>query len=261
MENREEKLKEIKDKAVGENRKAIKKFVLIMIGCFLVGMLSGYVSQGAKMNSLADVLRRGGNLLLQNVYYLMIIVVFAALAGVVLLFSKAKKLHGTWDEEDDIVLGKIEKYLDCAMIISNTTMILIVFFFAVIMQYGSAKGNKMSMLGITIFLFAGVIACLFATQKIVDFTKYINPEKNGSVYDTNFQKKWMDSCDEAEREKIYKASWFAYKITNYSCVILMVILMTLNEIFHFGIMPSFCVAVIWLIQTLSYSFEEMRLNK
>ncbi|MDY4515087.1 MAG: DUF3169 family protein [Lachnospiraceae bacterium] len=33
-----------------------------------------------------------------------------------------------------------------------------------------------------------------------------NPEKTASVYDTKFQKKWMDSCDEAEKILIREAT-------------------------------------------------------
>lgn len=36
-------------------------------------------------------------------------------------------------------------------------------------------------------------------QKAVDITKIMYPEKTASVYDLKFQKKWVDSCDEAEK--------------------------------------------------------------
>lgn len=34
-------------------------------------------------------------------------------------------------------------------------------------------------------------------QKVVDINKIMYPEKTASVYDLKFQKKWVDSCDEA----------------------------------------------------------------
>ena len=48
----------------------------------------------------------------------------------------------------------------------------------------------------------------------VDAAKKTNPEKTASVYDTKFQKKWLDSCDEAEKIMIGKCAFKAYAATN-----------------------------------------------
>ena len=47
-------------------------------------------------------------------------------------------------------------------------------------------------------------------QMTVDFQKIMNPEKQGSVYDLRFQKKWEESCDELEKFTIYRSAYKAY---------------------------------------------------
>ncbi|MCD7773616.1 MAG: DUF3169 family protein [Ruminococcus sp.] len=41
--------------------------------------------------------------------------------------------------------------------------------------------------------FAIMIETVVFQQKCVDATKKLNPEKTASVYDTRFQKKWMEA--------------------------------------------------------------------
>jgi len=42
----------------------------------------------------------------------------------------------------------------------------------------------------------------------------MNPEKTASVYDMKFQKKWLETCDEAEKIIVGKCAFKAFNITN-----------------------------------------------
>lgn len=66
-------------------------------------------------------------------------------------------------------------------------------------------------------------------QKCVDSAKKTNPEKTVSVYDIKFQKKWMDSCDEAEKIMIGKCAFRASTVTNTVCLILSLISGSIQE--------------------------------
>ena len=44
-----------------------------------------------------------------------------------------------------------------------------------------------------------MVETMIIQQRCVDAVKRMNPEKTASVYDVKFQRKWMDSCDEAEK--------------------------------------------------------------
>ena len=69
-----------------------------------------------------------------------------------------------------------------------------------------------------------MIEAVILQQKCVDSAKKTNPEKTASVYDTKFHKKWMDSCDEAEKIMLGKCAFKAYAATNAVCTVLSIVL-------------------------------------
>lgn len=60
------------------------------------------------------------------------------------------------------------------------------------------KHLNMYVLAIVTFLII-LAEGIIIQQKAVDINKIMYPEKTASVYDLKFQKKWVDSCDEAEK--------------------------------------------------------------
>ena len=95
----------------------------------------------------------------------------------------------------------------------------------------------------------------------MDLERRINPEKRGSVYDMKFQKTWMDSCDEAERAQIGQACYRAYMVGTKACVFLWVVLLILNFVFGFGLLPIAAVLVVWGVMQTVYALECIRLSK
>lgn len=69
---------------------------------------------------------------------------------------------------------------------------------------------------------AGLIFALVSTimlqHRAVNLLKELNPEKNGSVFQVNFNKVWMASCDEAELAQIHRAGFQAYRAGHYACL-------------------------------------------
>ena len=53
--------------------------------------------------------------------------------------------------------------------------------------------------------------------------KAINPEKQGNILDTDFNKVWMDSCDEYEKQMIWQCGFKAYNVAQTMCIILWMI--------------------------------------
>ena len=81
---------------------------------------------------------------------------------------------------------------------------------------------------------AVLVETVIIQQKSVDAAKKLNPEKTASVYDMKFQKKWMESCDEAEKIMIGKCAYKAYAATNTACAILALVLAFSALIFETG---------------------------
>ena len=122
----------------------------------------------------------------------------------------------------------------------------------------SSDGNTITLL--VIFLVVIALATLLQ-QKTVDLTKKMNPEKRGSVYDMKFQERWWESCDEAERRQIGQASYKAYVTVSRFCPYCWGVLLLGNMVFHYGILPSAVVLVIWAVLSVSYTREAIRLGR
>lgn len=92
-----------------------------------------------------------------------------------------------------------------------------------------------------------------------------HPEKRGDMNSKNFQKDWMASCDEAEKEMVYQSAYKAYMALGKMIQILLCATMILHLVFHTGILAVIVVGVIYLTMTLTYhrscvSLQKAKLN-
>lgn len=76
-----------------------------------------------------------------------------------------------------------------------------------------------------------------------------------------FQKKWMDSCDEAEKVMIGKCAFKAYSTTNKVCTVLAIVLALGALLFEIGFLPSLVVCIIWIVNLSVYCREAIQYNK
>ena len=76
-----------------------------------------------------------------------------------------------------------------------------------------------------------------------------------------FQKKWEESCDELEKFTIYRSAYKAYNTGTKVCVIMFTSLLLLSFFFDYGPLPAAAVGVVWLVNTVTYCREAIRLEK
>ena len=76
----------------------------------------------------------------------------------------------------------------------------------------------------------------------------------------NFQKEWEQSLDEAEMIMACKAGYKSFKITNFTCVMLWLLSVISQMVFDTGILLVLFVTIIWLVSTLTYQIEAIRLE-
>lgn len=247
-----------------EDKSAFKKFLLLLFIGMLVGVMAGILTNFVEKNlgdTIADNLQ---NLLSVIAPYANIGVMVIMFIPTIYLYQKSRKLYQQWDGENEEQLAVIEIKLSYALWLTSLTVILSFFFFAIgVLQL---SGGKAFLTGSYIVGWLGgfilvTIFTVIAQQKIVNFQKEINPEKKGSVFDQKFAKKWEESCDEAEKLAIYKASYKSYRAVTITCLILWAICIMCSTIWDFGLLPITFVLIIWIVQTTSYSFECIRLEK
>lgn len=248
------------------NRKALPKFILIMVISLLVGGGIGFCAARYGLNTLAGGMKSAGAFFGTYIApWLMLAVAVVVPMVCVPIYQSAKRLLSSWDGENEEISDTIDNKLSIAIWVTSAALILSYFFLAASYSGGFAafeneNGALSFIVGIAAF-FGILIESVIIQQKCVDAAKKTNPEKTASVYDIKFQKKWMDSCDEAEKIMIGKCAFKAYRATNIVCSILAIVLAVFAIVFEIGFLPSLIVCLIWIVNQSVYCKEALRYSK
>ncbi len=245
------------DKVKKENRRALPKFFLVIV---LAGIFGGMLGFGAGVAGRSGAAEAAAAWLEQ--FWRTVTPWAIPVSSAVLLgggwrqYRAAGRLFAAWDGEDETAIDAADEKLNWALLLTALTLILDFFFMAASQVYRMRA--SLAVVGCFILSMAAVT---ILQQKTVDLTKRMNPEKRGSVYDMKFQKKWMESCDEAEQRQIGQAAYRAYSVTTQACIGIWLALVVLSFVFDLGILPVFVVTLVWGIQQVSYILACIRLGK
>lgn len=249
-------------KQKSENQKAFPRFLGILVVASLIGGVLGGLS-GVAGYFWEDHTAFGAAFahLLGAASPWAMAACAAVLLGLGLYqYRKSDTAFRGWDGEDEDVMQRAEERLSWALLLDSLTVIVSFFFFSA----GTAKLPQEvsgSIIPLLVVFLAVIALAVLLQQKTVDLTKEMNPEKRGSVYDMKFQERWWESCDEAERRQIGQAGYKAYTTMNKFCPYCWGVLLLGNMVFHYGILPSAVVLVIWAVLSVSYTREAIRLGR
>jgi len=260
-----------KEKKVLDRKKSDKKskiiFIVVMVCVLVGGFFGGYFAAAmGDFIGVGDIAQAAMDMLNSESYYIGgVVSIFAGMIAFV-LYRQSRKAYESWDDEDDEVMDKIEEKLSLAVIITNGSLLLTEIVttigIAQIQNFQERGGQLLLKIAILIGgMFLSWIITWVLTAKVVKFEKELNPEKKGSLYDFNFQKKWMESSDEAEKLVTYKCGFAAYKAVNTACSVLWLICMYGMVVWHWDNVPVLMVGAVWLTSYLSYSKEALKLSK
>lgn len=248
-------------KQKSENQKALPKFLGILVIAGLVGGVLGGLSGAAGYFLKGEELGAAITRLLSTASpWAMALCATVLLGSGFYQYRRARTAFHGWDGENEDVIWQAEDRLSRAMLMSRLTAIVSFFFFSAGTVKLPQEVDSAAIPLLAIFLVVSALSILLQ-QKTVDLTKEINPEKRGSVYDMKFQERWLESCDEAERRQIGQASYKAYTTLNKFCPCCWGVLLLGNIIFHYGILPSTVVLLVWAVLTGSYTREAIRLSR
>ncbi|MBQ7863783.1 MAG: DUF3169 family protein [Lachnospiraceae bacterium] len=256
-----------------EDKKAFKKFFGVLVLAFFVGIIVGIGSA-----FIGDVLENQPvkEAILTALQYLAIyggyFFTTVLLIVSIVLYKKSRKEYIAWDEEDEDILEGLETKISYVIWFSNLIMFGSYFFFAtgvwaadLVEIKGALKQDATGFwfsLG-AVFLhmaYALIVSCIIQ-QKAVNLTKEINPEKQGSIYDTKFQDKWLANCDEAERFAVYKCSFKTFKVMQLTGMVLWIICLIGQMIFGTGVFATIIVTLFMIIQISVYSVQAIYFAK
>lgn len=244
-----------------ENKKALPKFLLLMAVALAGGFALGLGMLGVDSLDLDAALASAGNVFTSRVapWGLWLCVLLVPVAGIP-MYLRCKGRAARWDGENEAEIEFIDRTLSVCLWVSGATMILSLFFAA------AAFTNLMNDVppGTALLCSAGLLLSLTLhigyQQKIVDLTKGLYPEKEGSVYDMRFRKKWMASCDEAEQAIIGQCAMKAMTAANRTCMALWIFFCLAGMVFDIGFLPAAGVCVVWLVSQSVYSYWSMKLS-
>lgn len=245
-----------------ENRKALPRFFVTMALSLLGGGVLGFVIGCSRVFGLeAAALADGLSAVLSAVTPWGIPVTSVLTLGTCLfLYRAAAKQYAAWGGGDeDETSESVDVLLSWTLLLSAVQLLFNLFFLAAFCVYhldGAIDG--LTLVGVFL-LSCGLV--IFAQQKTVDLERRMNPEKRGSVYDSKFQKKWLDSCDESERRQIGQACYRAYMVTSRLCLGLWLVLVILSMVFEMSLLPVFVLLLVWGVMQVTYTLECIRLSK
>ncbi len=261
-------ISEYEEKNRQEDKKSFKPFIIIMVICFVVGIGAGKTTHIIEDNleAIRAAVEQAEVVLayvLPSIFLFINIAEFALVLGIV---KRQEKRLKEWDGEDEEILDDIERKLDFPLNVTNAVQILGLFLFAACIHIDiSVELPKLHeniiFWVIIIDLMASLIICTMFQKRMVNLVKVMNPEKNGSIFDVDFNKKWEESCDEAQKMVMYRSSYKAFRVSNMMCCLLWVIGIVTDFAFHTGLFPIAIVLLIWLVQLLVYSKESTRLER
>ena len=253
-----------RDEIKEANRKAMPGFLLLALVGAILGGIVGFYSAKYDVDQLAGSMKSAGAFF-GNYVSSWILLAIAVITPIVVIpvYQKTKRLLLAWDGEDESVCDIAEKKLNTVLLINGIALISAFFLISATYSGGFAMIEKhLNMYVLAIVTFLIILAeGIITQQKVVDIIKIMYPEKTASVYDLKFQKKWVDSCDEAEKIMIGRCAFEAFKVTNSVCGALSVILAISALMFDIGFLPSFVVCLIWLINQCVYCRAAAKCSK
>ncbi|MGI6027919.1 MAG: DUF3169 family protein [Candidatus Heteroscillospira sp.] len=246
------------DNVKRDNKKALPKFLLIILLSAIAGGVAGFFG-GMLLPKVSGFFSRLEIFLttMSPVLILGWVLLTVVLAAVLYIMGKGEYDHADPDSDEPPERG--DQILSWCMLVNSVGIIGSFLFFA-----AGLSGQYIERQGIVMLLGGIILGLVFYTvlQKLcVDRLRRENPEKRGSVLDMDFQKKWMGSCDEAEQLNIYKSSFKACTAVNRVCIFGWMILVIWSLCTGASmLLPIAVLLMVWLVQTVTYSLEAMRLE-
>ena len=100
-------------------------------------------------------------------------------------------------------------------------------------------------------MFVGMVGYFGMWQiRYIKLVQRIYPDKKGDPTSINFQEQWLASCDEAEKEEIYEASYKTYLLTGKVLPFCTLVAMLLHMVWNTGVLAIIIPAFLWILSRL-----------
>lgn len=246
------------------NRKALPKFLLTLFCAALVGGVFGYCAAFFGLDGIADGLKQAGQYFSLSIApWLLAACAVGQPLVCIPMYLRAKRRLAGWDGEDETVSEQADHDLSILLLVSAIFTLGGMFLLGAAYAGPILDGDTphvFSLVGVPAFFIVTMAEAILIQQRIVDLSKRMAPEKKGSVYDIHFQKKWFESCDEAEKLMAGQCAYKAYSASTKACAGLWLVF-TLSALFlGTGLLPILAVCLIWAVNQCVYSYWSIKLS-
>ena len=126
----------MKNNIQNDNRKALPKYLLVLLGGGLLGGGLGFLTGFAAEHNLGETAADALNRFLAAITPWGIPVSTLVLLGLAWgKYRSAKKLFASWDGEDELTADTADQYLNWTLLLTTTQMLLNFFFFSAAVIY------------------------------------------------------------------------------------------------------------------------------
>lgn len=159
------------------------------------------------------------------------------------------------DDECDRLEYEEEKVGAFATNLNVLSQVLSIFFltFGYSMKYIEAESHAYPFLVACVIFIVSYVYLYFWQIRYVKLLQKTHPEKKGDPSSPKFQEQWLDSCDEAEKEVIYRSAYKAYMTVNRTIPVILILVMLANLYFDTGMLAVIVLAVIWMLAQFTYT--------
>lgn len=221
-----------------------------------IGILFAIEDTAKSVENAADYLL---NLLVKNYIPVMLVLSLGMLVLNLICYYKLKTYVKAADGiEDEEAFDEIDNNIDIMStlaITGNSVFFVLVFMnFAINLSLGARDGRL-------IIYFLPVLMYPFFYVLIVNILKKYDPSKKGNPGTMRFQKDWINSCDEAEKMRIFKSGYQSNQASSIITTIGFGTTAVLANIFDVGTFACFITGIMWLLQCIANGYYTIKCQK
>lgn len=229
-----------------QRRKIFWKFILIMLICALAGGTMGFLltAGGQRVTVALEVIMAGLQQYAVIAQFALLVLPIVAAC----FYFRGRQLAAAADPLQDDAYGPADRSYGLAMNWISAVQVLSFTCFGV----GLTGGSGVPLMIQTAAFLCTEILALCLQNLCIKATKALYPEKRGNLLDVNFQKDWLDSCDEAELQMIGRAAYKSMAATQHAILLAFLLTMFLSLSGLMTPVVPLAIGVIWFVQVQSY---------
>ena len=239
------------------------------IKCILIMIIGGIFGVALAIGSsvvnlvLHNTVRNLFTLIHDNAFiFLAFILLFVICTGF-LCYRKGETiirqtLASTDDDRQDILDREYDIWGTIGITASNTFLILAMMIYACAATEPIIQTSFLYTTGLLLLI---AVSGSFYQIAFVRQNKRKDPSKFDDAMDLRFQKKFLASCDEAEKQIIYQSTYKSFQLMKYILMGSFIIALLFHVYSGNGILALTLIGIIYIIMLASYSIYTLKLQK